>query len=172
MPDYGSAFATVLQYVLIGIGLAVPALLTLQAWIVDETLSPGLACGILTVLFLSLFAVWASQGTGWMFLWVAIVLAGCAGLPFLVRRRNGHALQAMAAGRIDTYLRTLAQDPNNAAAHAYLGDAYLECGRFEEAIAQYREAIDLDPEHTHAERAKLRRVLESRQERSREGKRP
>jgi hypothetical protein len=75
---------------------------------------------------------------------------------------NKRALRQMANERITEYLRAIARDPKNAAAHAFLADAYVECGRLDDAIAAYQKAIDLDPHHSRLERAKLEKAIEAR----------
>ncbi|HEY3378433.1 MAG TPA: tetratricopeptide repeat protein [Armatimonadota bacterium] len=56
---------------------------------------------------------------------------------------------------IARYQRLIRQRPEHAAAHAALADAYLESGRFDEAIAAYQQAIALSPESSRQERRKL-----------------
>jgi hypothetical protein len=163
----GAAFATALLWTLLGFGLAVPVLLILNAWIVEETLSPAMAFGALAALLVAFYAIWSSQGTVWVFLWIAVMVAACAALPLVTRKANRRALRQMAYSRISGYLSAIARDPKIAAAYAYLGDAYMECGRLEEAIRAYEKAIELDPIHSHRERAKLREAQEAKQGRTR-----
>ncbi len=42
-------------------------------------------------------------------------------------------------------MRAVEQNPDDATAHAQLGDVYREMQRTEEAVKQYKQAIDLDP---------------------------
>jgi hypothetical protein len=163
----GGAFATGLLVVLMVVGCAVPVLMVLRAWLADGTLGGGPALGIIAGLFFGLFAMWHAQGTVWMFLWVAAVIAGCAALPLLSGEMNKRALREMAQESIERYRGTLARDPRNAGAHAYLADAYMDCGRIEEAITSYRRAIELDPDHTRRERSKLQKALEVQEGRER-----
>jgi len=153
--------------VLMALALAVPVLVTLRAWLVDDTLSGGAALAILGALFVALAAVWQSQGTVWVFLWIAGIVAACAAVPLLSGGMNKRALREMASESIARYQSALARDPRNAGAHAYLADAYMECGRVEDAITAYRQAITLDPDHSRAEQSKLRRALEGQQGRQR-----
>jgi tetratricopeptide (TPR) repeat protein len=46
--------------------------------------------------------------------------------------------------------RALELDPDNARAHAWLGSAYLNQGRFDEAIASIRQAVRLEPDNAAA----------------------
>jgi predicted O-linked N-acetylglucosamine transferase (SPINDLY family) len=46
---------------------------------------------------------------------------------------------------IEQHLGTLRADPRDAVAHARLGVAYQQAGRFEEAVASQRRALELDP---------------------------
>jgi cytochrome c-type biogenesis protein CcmH/NrfG len=135
----------------------------LKAWLVEQTLSGGAALGILAAIFVAFVAIWTSQGSAWVFLWIATLVGGCAALPMLGAYGNKRALRQMAEDRIAQYLGAIGFDPKNAAAHAYLADAYMECGRVDDAIAAYETAIALSPEHSHQERAKLRRAREAKQ---------
>lgn len=154
------AVAAGLLVVLLLIGVAVPVLATLRAWLVDGTLGGGPALGIMAALALGAFAVWHGQGTLWMVLYVGGLVAGSAALPRLSGQMNKRALRELTHGSIARYQAALARDPRNAAAHAYLADAYMECGRIEEAITAYRSAIALDPDHTRLEQSKLRKAVE------------
>jgi len=58
-------------------------------------------------------------------------------------RYNGHYDEAE-----KLYLQILEQDPNNAAAHHGLGLVYyLHGGDFEKSLAEFRKAIELEPEN-------------------------
>jgi len=56
--------------------------------------------------------------------------------------RDSKALWDHAEARFAREVRT---DPNSAQAHFNLGHALLKLGRFEEALAQFRTALSLDP---------------------------
>jgi tetratricopeptide (TPR) repeat protein len=45
------------------------------------------------------------------------------------------------------YKLAAAQDPNDARAHAGLGNIYLDQGRFNEAVAAYRQALKISPDY-------------------------
>ena len=58
-------------------------------------------------------------------------------------RYNGHYDEAE-----KLYLQVLEQDPNNAAAHHGLGLVYyLHGGDFEKSLAEFKKAIELEPEN-------------------------
>jgi tetratricopeptide (TPR) repeat protein len=55
------------------------------------------------------------------------------------------------AGRLDKYIEFLAkavgESPQTASLHLRLGDAYEEAQKYQEAVAQWRLVLDLEPEH-------------------------
>ena len=57
--------------------------------------------------------------------------------------------------------RAIALWPQEAGAHACLGEAYLHQARFEEAARELRTAIELDPEEKHAGAGRARGILGS-----------
>lgn len=159
----GNAIAAGLLVVLVVIGIAVPFLLILNAWMVEQTLNPGLALSALAALLILPFAIWQTQGTIWMFLCIAVVTGGCAALPFLHTQVDKRARSHMRDEDIAKYRRAIQFDPKNAAAHGFLADAYMESGLYDEAIAEYETAIELDPHSSHKERWKLRKAIEAKQ---------
>src|SRR5438552_17127894 len=54
-------------------------------------------------------------------------------------------------GAIQAYERYLAARPDSAMARSNLGAAYARAARYEEAIAQYRHSLKLQPENTSVE---------------------
>jgi cytochrome c-type biogenesis protein CcmH/NrfG len=159
---FGAAFATVLPWILIGLGTAVPVLFVFHAWLAEETLTTGPALGILAALFLAPFILWASVGTAGMLVWVVLTIAACAAIPLLSKQADRNLLTEMLEEKIARCQEAIRRDPANAAAYASLADACLESGRLEEAIQAYETAIRLDPDHMEAERAKLQKALASR----------
>jgi len=87
--------------------------------------------------------VWGQNTTDEMGdLWVQVVTKTAAdgetlGLDF---RRKWHAEDVAA------YTKLLREDPNNPLRHDAVGDLYLEDGRFDEAIVEYRASIALNPQ--------------------------
>lgn len=163
----GSIFATGLLLVLVIVGLTVPFLMILNAWIVEESLNTGLALAAMGALLIFPFLIWQTQGTVWMFLCVAVVVAGCAALPRLTARADKRMLNCLREEDIAKYRRVIEFDPKNAAAHAFLADAYAQSGLYDEAIEEYQKAIELDPHHTHAERWKLQKAIDAKQGKTR-----
>ncbi|MCS6861640.1 MAG: tetratricopeptide repeat protein [Abditibacteriales bacterium] len=162
-----SVFAIGLLLVLVVVGMTVPFLMILHAWIVEESLNTGLALAALGALLIFPFVIWQTQGTIWMFLGVAGMVAGCAALPYLSAQRDKCLLNRLREEDIAKYRRAIEFDPKNAAAHAFLADAYMESGLYDEAIEAYQKAIELDPHHTRPERWKLQKAIDAKQGKTR-----
>ena len=60
------------------------------------------------------------------------------------------SLQDLVERAVDTERRALLLDPDFADAHSWLGSALLQLGRTDEAIAEMREAVRLDPQNGQA----------------------
>ena len=163
----GSTFAIGLLLVLVVIGIVIPFLIILNAWMVEQTLNTGLALAALGALLIFPFLIWQTQGTPWMFLCVAGVVAGCAALPRLNAQTDKRILDRMRNEDIAKYQRAIQFDPKNAAAHSFLADAYAQSGLYDEAIEEYQKAIELDPHHAHAERWKLQKAIDAKQGKTR-----
>lgn len=83
--------------------------------------------------------------------WLALALAATLfflGPRAVAYRLNKTGAEALDRGNLATALRRLQSatglDPHNAKSHYDLGDAYEAMGDFEQAIAQYRRALELD----------------------------
>jgi len=70
--------------------------------------------------------------------------------------------QSNQAGKLDKYIEYLAlavaESPQTASLHLKLGDAYEEARKYEQAMAQWRMVLDLEPDH--AQRMKLLNLIE------------
>jgi tetratricopeptide (TPR) repeat protein len=91
-------------------------------------------------------------GVGHRFLWPAVLC-----LATLVRAQQSeieHAIALQQSGKPDEaiaqYQRTLKRYPQSAAAHNWLGVAYLQKNQLAAGEAQFRSAIKLDPKYIRA----------------------
>lgn len=50
-------------------------------------------------------------------------------------------------GAIQAYLASLNLEPDNPGAYSNLGAAYVQLGRYDEAVTEYRRALELDPDN-------------------------
>ena len=57
---------------------------------------------------------------------------------------------ALDEARVQGLLTIINSDPNNAAAHVQLGNAYFDAERYPDAIKYYEQAIKLDPKNVDA----------------------
>lgn len=147
----GSLAITVLVF---AVGLIVPVLWILRAWLEDRALSAPLALGALAAHVALLFGSLA-LGVAWSFGYAIVVLALIALAPTLNLRIDHRERHRMAEEDIAKYERLLQRDPHNAAVLAALGRTCVECARYDEAIEALERATALDPLHTKDEAALL-----------------
>ena len=135
----------ILAILLVLAGVLMPAMLIAKATIVDGSMSAGAGF----VLFLGLLAfnglIWQSQGTVWMFVLIAGLLAFCIALPKLSAKGESRELREMQNEDIAKFQAAFAADPANATACGFLADAYRERGQYLMAIPAYEKAIALRP---------------------------
>jgi len=119
-------------------------------WIVKLALVDGLldfAEGVFVLLaFLLAGGMILSSGNVWLIgLWS--VAAGVASfvVPLLGGRMGKKTLKRLHDDDLAKYQRAIAFDPRNYSAHRNLADAYAKSGLYDEAIAEYKEAIKLNP---------------------------
>jgi tetratricopeptide (TPR) repeat protein len=84
-------------------------------------------------------------------LWIYALLFG--GTIDRVMRRRIHKVD------LAKYQRIIRRDPGHAGAHSALADAYLERGQYDLAIAEYEQAIQLDPDNSRPDRLKLKQAI-------------
>ncbi len=86
-----------------------------------------------------------------LFLLLIFLVAGCGFHSDLVKKQNDFGVKSAKMGlwneAIMRWERVLEIDPNNAQAHNNLGVAYESMRKFEAAQAEYKTAIELDPEN-------------------------
>ncbi len=147
------------------IAMAIPVMFILKAWMVDATLDAGVALGLLFGMFALTGFIWQTQGTVWMVLGIAALVGCCIGLPFLAGGSDRQELRRMRDEDIEKYQRAIAFDPRNASAHAFLAQKFVEYRRYDEAIAEYQQAIHYMPDgpNTAKWKSQLRDVLELQQ---------
>ncbi|NOR14712.1 MAG: tetratricopeptide repeat protein, partial [Candidatus Aminicenantes bacterium] len=83
---------------------------------------------------------------------LVLVVTGCGG-PAYQRNQLQFGVEAAQNGLWDEAIfrweKTIAADPESAAAYNNLAVAYEKKGRFEDAEKAYQRALALDPEHEH-----------------------
>ncbi len=86
-----------------------------------------------------------------LFLLLIFLVTGCGFRSDLVKKQNDFGVKSAKMGlwneAIMRWERVLEMDPNNAQAHNNLGVAYESMRKFEAAQAEYKTAIELDPEN-------------------------
>jgi tetratricopeptide (TPR) repeat protein len=152
----GSVLAIIL---LLTVGLFVPLRWFLRVWLEDRAISTPLALAAMAAHFV-LYTLCAFTILPLAVLYCALLLLFIGISPYLDERNNRKALRHMAEEDIEKYERILQRDPNHVAAHAALAGAFLVCERFDEAIAEYERAIELDPQNSRSEIPRLKRARE------------
>ena len=84
-----------------------------------------------------------------------ILIAGLRYYPQILEERRRHGIIAEDLQRCR---QALDFDPLNVAAYSLMGDIYMRLGDYDEAIANYRKAVELDPKAS-AEQDKLEGAL-------------
>jgi len=138
-------------------GLVLPLRWLLRVWLDDRAVSGPLALGAMTAHVGIFIAVVFFQPIV-AAIYCTFILSLIAVAPRLTSRQYQRAHEQMAEEDISKYQRLIERDPNHAAAHAALGDAYMTCARYDEAIAEFERALDLDPQHSQGEILKLRKA--------------
>jgi tetratricopeptide (TPR) repeat protein len=96
------------------------------------------------------------QGLNFLIL-LAIPLAVWAAVQILRQAGSRSGRAADVRQRMKQYEAALQRDPDNVAAHVFLGDSYLKLGKQRQAASEYQAALALDPNEYQA-RFKLERL--------------
>lgn len=139
---------------------AIPFFTIMNAWIIDKSMDSSIAVLILVVILLCIVAMIAAFGSPLMWLILALLLGLNFTLPVLATVAGKRADRAMTNEDIERCQRVIARDPKNAAAHGFLGDAYLKIGCYQDAAEAYQAAVTLSPQTTQREKSQLRKALE------------
>lgn len=152
-------------------GLILTACTGLIAWWLlanwfDKTIDlaeAAVGAGLLAIAFL--LGLGSIVRGGWGFLGVVAIVysvlltLACWEYLYWRQRERQHWL-----GEIDRYQEALQRDPANAAAYSFLGDACMKVRDYDQAVAAFEKALQLEPE-SKKDRVLLARAKE-RQARS------
>ena len=160
----GEAFLTGFTWLLLGMLMSIPTMKVLHYWMVEKTWGGGTALMVLLGMFAILGVTWCSAGTTAAFIFTALLLLATGLMPAVAQRTERRALKEMRDEDIRRYQNTLRFDPSNTAAHAFLGEAYLEREQYDEAIAEFEQAVALEMHQAdaHTYRYKLQRAQAAR----------
>jgi len=151
-------FLTAMMAILLLVaGLIIPLRWLLRVWMDERAVGAPLAIGALFA-HVAIFMTLTFFFTLGAVIYSGLILLLIGASPYLTGRLYRRAATRMAEEDIVKYQRLLQRDPNHTAAHAALGDAYLTCARYDEAIAEYERALELDPHYCRGEIPKLRRA--------------
>jgi tetratricopeptide (TPR) repeat protein len=159
----GGAFLTVLSWLFIALLVAVPSMAVLRATIVDGTLSFSLGLCLLLGLIMGSGMMLRGGGTALSLVAGLILLLGCGAWPLLSLYADKSGRRRLQDDDIERLESAIAFDPDNAGAHAGLGEKLADLKRIDEAIHEYRMAIQLLPDGAQTKRWKsdLRTLLDA-----------
>lgn len=89
---------------------------------------------------------WNSKGITKLILTVFIIVIGTYSTLTVIRNSIWRSVGSLSADTIKSSVYAIKKSPENAIAHYYLGVAYSNQGRYEEAIKEYQAAIRLKPD--------------------------
>ena len=146
---------TLIIILLLVVGLILPSWWILAIWLDDRLLSH--ARGVTALLAHIGIICWLAlkhplYGAIYGGLLAGVVLF----MPILGLQSEKRKRIRQAKSDVRRYQALLARHPENAGAHSALGDAYLECHCYDDAIAAYHHAISLDPDNYRVEEGKIK----------------
>jgi len=154
---------TVLMVVMTSFLAAIPFFSVLNAWMVDRTMDTPMAIVALAAVLLTLMAMISFWGSPMCWLLLLLLLGINFALPALNTVADKGHDRRMISDDVAKYQSMIERDPRNAAAHSYLGDAFMKCARYAEATESYQRAIDILPKASQTERYKLQRAQAKQQ---------
>lgn len=155
-------------FVSIGIcilGLVIPVSWILRNWLTEHNLSANLATyglGCHLTIFVLLYLNLRDNPYGLLIYSCFILLVIACNTPLRALKERW-MLKQMYRDDMARYLLQIKLQPENTAAHAALAKLYTESGRYDEAIAEYEQAIDADPRHADKEWFALRDAIQAKQ---------
>jgi tetratricopeptide (TPR) repeat protein len=153
-------------WILAGLALAFIVQRLIHAWLIDRVLDTVPTMIITGVMLTTFTAIWLTRNSTLMYAYVAVLIGLAGATQIIAHRREQRLMQDLRDESLAKYRAVIERDPKNVAAHVFIGDAYLQMGRFEDAIAAYETAIALNPEHANRERWKLRQAESERDRRT------
>ncbi|HVF84387.1 MAG TPA: hypothetical protein VM821_00285, partial [Abditibacteriaceae bacterium] len=144
--------------------VAVPSMSILRATIVDGTLSLALGLSLLTGLIVGAGMMLRGGGTVLMMVAGLVLLLACGAAPLVSLYADNRARKYLRDEDIEKLESAIAFDPDNAGAHAGLGEKLANLKRIDEAIHEYRVAIQLLPDGLQTQRWKsdLRTLIDAK----------
>ena len=160
MPDFGGALATVMSWAIVALVCGGAAY-----WILSAAFEKELAAWEALALIFGLIAFAGVairlSKTGWFFPFLGIIGIIAVVIIYLPPLLSDKKRREMWCDDIIKYRQALDFDPLNVAAYSFLGDAYLKLGDIDQAIENYRKAIELDPKLIE-EKQKLAHALQDK----------
>ncbi|HEX2948004.1 MAG TPA: tetratricopeptide repeat protein [Armatimonadota bacterium] len=147
---------------LVPAGLFLPVRWIMRLWLEEGAISAKLGLtGLICHCFIFFYLVVNMRPA--LLAYCGFLLLAIALLPILGSRAEWRMRSKMAEDDIARYKRKLERFPDNAALHGALGNVYMECRRYDEAIEEYQKAIDLDPDRSRSESWRLREAREAKE---------
>lgn len=157
----GSAFLTPVVWLFIAMLVAVPLLAIVRATVVDGTLDWSVGLGLFIGVMFGAGLV-LKGGAGAAVAFGVLLIGVCGAWPFVSHFSDRKNLKTLRSDDIERLESAVQFDPSNAGAHAGLAEKWVELGRLDSAVDEYRIAIRLMPDGPATKRWKsqLRTVLD------------
>ena len=144
------------------VGLGISIFTVIRFWLVDATLEFGPAIALLAALLIG--STWAvkSASPAILLIWVFLMFGGGFGLSTMTAFLEKRAMHRFHEEDIAKYQRALGTNVQNAGAWREIGELYMKMNRYDEAIAAFQEAINLNPHDMQTIQRRLQRAVEYR----------
>ncbi|NIM05652.1 MAG: tetratricopeptide repeat protein [Armatimonadetes bacterium] len=154
------ALVKIFQWVLVALICFGFAYRLIAAWLERELAGWEAAALLGGLLGFAVLAMKLSE-TRWFIPFLFAVLV----IMFILRSIPGRLAEArkqqLLQADLETYRKALDFDPRNVAAYSFLADTYMKLGAVDQAIAHYRQALEVDP-NLFEEKKKLEKALRLR----------
>jgi tetratricopeptide (TPR) repeat protein len=146
-------------------GVIIPVRWILRLWLEDRAITPRLGlCGLACHFFIVGYLI--SHMLNYLVFYCGLIIIAIALMKVFGPQTEWRMRKQIADEDIAKYKRKLERFPENAALHSALANVYMDCRRYDEAIEEYRIAIDLDPDRSNSERWRLKEALEENAKRA------
>lgn len=144
-------------------GLLLPVLWMLRNWREENISSTFAIIGLVSHLFVFSLLIAGFQASPYgIVIYSSFIMLAIAFNKSLTLVRERKILKKTSDEDIAYYLQQIERQPQSAAAHAALAKVYAKNARYDEAIAEYEQAIEIDPWHSDSEQFALHTALQAK----------
>jgi tetratricopeptide (TPR) repeat protein len=142
--DFGGALITVLGWAIVALVCGGAAYWLVSAAFEKELAAWEALIGIIGIIAFAGVAIKLSK-TIWFLPFLGIIGVAAALITFLPPLLSDKKRREMWIKDLAKYRHALDFDPKNVAAYSFLGDTYTKLGDYDQAVENYRKALELDP---------------------------